>query len=394
MDRCTPLAQRVAALSEAEWGRDGVVRIVGASPALAAAQHRLERFAPSDSPFLITGESGVGKELFARSAYLLSPRRGQPFLSVNCAQFTDENLLISELFGHKKGAFTGAMSDRKGVFEEAHGGVLFLDEVGELTPRAQAALLRAIGAGEVCRLGESRSRRVDVRVVAATNRDLPAMVTSGDFREDLFYRLGYLRLHIPPVRERGADWRLIAESYLVELYRRHRNAKGLSPAAWALLETHAWPGNVREIRGLLDMACCLSTGDTIERADLDEGLSRPAPLAPPPPTAADAPLAREPAHASRLPTTSNALAQIKHGTATFWSAIRDPYINRDLNRSEVQRIVEYALAQSGWSYKRALRLFGLHEGEYLKFMDFLRHHQLKPERYSSVSDDGYYAAAA
>ena len=365
----TPLASRVAQLSEAAWGRSGAVRMVGVSAPLCQAQTRLERFARVDRPVLITGESGVGKELFARACYLLSPRNGRPFLSVNCAQFVDENLLISELFGHKKGAFTGAGADRKGLFEEADGGVLFLDEVGELTPRAQAALLRAIGVGEIVRLGESKARRVDVRVVAATNRDLRAMVADGAFREDLYYRLAPLRLHVPALRERGDDWRLIAEAYLAQLCRQSGEVKRLGASAMRALAGYPWPGNVREVRGLLDTAFCLCLGDTIEAADVEPELR------------AVSDELDESMLALAAGGQADPFARMTQGEGSFWSVVRDPYLDRELNRDEVRRIVERGLAQAGGSYKRALRAFGLPEGEYLKFMDFLRHHRLKPEKY-------------
>ena len=290
-------------------------------------------------------------------------------MSVNCAQFVDENLLISELFGHKKGAFTGAATDRKGLFEEADGGVLFLDEVGELTPRAQAALLRAIGVGEIVRLGESKARRVDVRVVAATNRDLRAMVADGAFREDLYYRLAPLRLHVPALRERGDDWRLIAEAYLAQLCRQSGEVKRLGDSAVRALAGYPWPGNVREVRGLLDTAFCLCLGDVIEAADVQPELR---------------PVADELDEAALTLVAggqADPFAQMARGEGSFWSVVRDPYLDRELNRDEVKAIVERGLAQVGGSYKRALKAFGLPEGEYLKFMDFLRHHRLKPEKY-------------
>ena len=365
----TPFASRVAQLSEAEWGRPGVVRMIGTSPVLVKAQNRLERFAGVDRPVLITGESGVGKELFARAAYLLSPRRGEAFVSVNCAQFTDENLLISELFGHKKGAYTGAAADRKGVFEMADGGVLFLDEVGELTPRAQAALLRAIGIGEIVRLGESTARRVDVRVVAATNRDLRTMVADGSFREDLYYRLAPLRLRIPPLRDRGDDWRLIAEAYLAGLCRQADESKSLGDSAVCALDGYSWPGNVREVRGLLDTAFCLCLDDAIEAADVEPELRQ------------DDDELDDATLALAAGGSADPFTQMSRGDGSFWSVVRDPYLDREMNRDEVRQIVERGLSESGGSYKRALQTFGLAQREYLKFMDFLRHHRLKPERY-------------
>ena len=363
----SPFASRVTALSEATWGRDGIVRMIGSSPSLLEAQDRLERFARVDRPVLIAGESGVGKELFARACYVLSSRNGRPFLSINCAQFVDETLLISELFGHTKGAFTGAASDRKGLFEEADTGVLFLDEVGELSPRAQAALLRAIGIGEIVRLGESRARRVDVRVVAATNRDLRAMVAAGTFREDLYYRLAPLRLRVPALRERGDDWRLISEAYLALLYRQSGEVKRMGESAATVLAGYSWPGNVREVRGLLDTVFCLCPGDTIEACHVEGELQDDR--------------NGELDHATLALASGGApdpYATMARGEASFWSAVRDPYLDRELNRDEVRQIVERGLSEAGGSYKRALRTFGLPEREYLKFMDFLRHHRLKP----------------
>lgn len=362
----TPFASRVAALSESVWGRDGTIRMIGASAALADAQDRLERFARVDRPVLIAGESGVGKELFARACYVLSPRNGRPFLTINCAQFVDETLLISELFGHTKGAFTGAAADRKGLFEAADTGVLFLDEVGELSARAQAALLRAIGVGEIVRLGESRARRVDVRVIAATNRDLRAMVAAGAFREDLYYRLAPLRLRVPSLREREDDWQLIASAYLAQLCRQAGEIKRLGAGATRALTGYTWPGNVREVRGLLDTAFCLCPGDTIEASHVAGELH-----------AGDGEL-DDAVLALAAGGTADPYAAMARGEASFWSAVRDPYLDRELNRDEVREIVRRGLTEAGGSYKRALRTFGLPEHDYLKFMDFLRHHRLKP----------------
>ncbi|HEX2187654.1 MAG TPA: sigma-54 factor interaction domain-containing protein, partial [Longimicrobiaceae bacterium] len=196
------LARHLRLLSAEQWGERNGVALIGRHARLLEAQEKALFFAQAEAPVLVTGETGTGKELFARAVYLLGSRRGAPFVSVNCAQFGESQLVASELFGHRRGSFTGAVADHRGVFEEADGGVVFLDEVGELSSSAQAMLLRVLGEGEVVRVGESRARRVDVRVVAATNRDLREMVADGRFREDLYYRLRFLHLHVPPLRER------------------------------------------------------------------------------------------------------------------------------------------------------------------------------------------------
>ena len=231
--------EKVRALSRETWGEARQIHLIGRSAGLLKAQEKLTRFARIDRPMLLMGESGVGKELFACALYLLSARFGKPFLRVNCAQYQNEELLVSELFGHRKGSFTGAHAERRGLFEEAHGGMVFLDEVGELSPRAQAMLLRVLSEGEIKPLGESRFRQVDVHIVAATNRSLKQMVIEKSFREDLFYRLRYLHLPIPPLREREEDWRLIITFFLNRLNQRYHDTKQFSPAAWAVLPAMA-----------------------------------------------------------------------------------------------------------------------------------------------------------
>ena len=250
----TALADRICALSVEAWGADRSVTIIGVDPSMVALQQQMLQFGQADSPALITGETGTGKELFARGLYLLSPRRKQPMLCVNCAIYHDTQLLASELFGHRRGSFTGAIADRAGVFEEADRGVVFLDEIAELSLPAQAMLLRTLSEGEIMRVGENRARHVDVRVIAATARDLGAMVNDGTFRADLFYRLRFLRLSIPAVRERGDDWRLLVAHYLGRLNARHGDAKSLSDAALSLLAGQPWSGNVREIKSAVELA--------------------------------------------------------------------------------------------------------------------------------------------
>ena len=201
-------------------------------------------------PVLVEGESGTGKELVARSVHACGPRRAQPFAAINCAAFSDE-LLETELFGHARGAFTGAVAPRRGLFEEASGGTLFLDEVGELSPRAQAKLLRVLQDGEIRKVGESVARHVDVRIVAATNRRLREEVRAGGFRTDLLYRLEVIRLDVPPLRERREDIALLAAHFWEETARQVGGRGPLAARTVAALTAYDWPGNVRELQNVL-----------------------------------------------------------------------------------------------------------------------------------------------
>jgi DNA-binding NtrC family response regulator len=228
------------------------------------------RVARVDSTVLITGDSGVGKERVARLIHTESSRVARPFVAINCAAVT-ETLLESELFGHSRGAFTGATSDRPGLFEAAHGGTLFLDEVGEVAPAMQAKLLRALQEREVRRVGENKSRAVDVRVLAATNRDLLAEVEAGRFRKDLYYRLRVVELRIPPLRERRDDILPLARAFLAaSAERSRRKLGGLSPKAADQLLRYDWPGNVRELENAIERAVALATGTQVQPEDLPE----------------------------------------------------------------------------------------------------------------------------
>jgi DNA-binding NtrC family response regulator len=240
--------------------------LVGRSPAMRRLFALIRRVAPTDSIVLVGGETGSGKELVARALHALSPRRGGPFVAVNCGALAPE-LVESELFGHEKGAFTGAVARRAGAFEAASGGTLFLDEVGELPPALQPKLLRVFEARAVTRVGASASVPVDVRVVAATHRDLEAEVRVGRFREDLFYRLHVLPLEVPALRERPEDLPLLAARLLERLPAAARGTT-LTPAALARLTGHDWPGNVRELRNVLERAVLLAGGPTLDAGHL------------------------------------------------------------------------------------------------------------------------------
>jgi DNA-binding NtrC family response regulator len=240
---------------------------VGASRPMQELFGVLRRVAASTLPALVTGETGTGKEIVARAIHTLSGRG--PFVAVNCAALP-EPILESELFGHERGAFTGAERDKQGLFETAHTGTLFLDEIGELPRTLQPKLLRALEEGEVRRVGSNSPRRVDVRLVAATNRDLEAAVAAGEFREDLFWRLNVVSLAVPPLRERPADIPLLAEHFLDQRGRgeRSRPALRITPEAMALMTAYPWPGNVRELRNVIEGAATMAGGDVLDVADL------------------------------------------------------------------------------------------------------------------------------
>jgi DNA-binding NtrC family response regulator len=262
----------------------GAPRILGASAAAEAVRRFVRKVGPADTTVLLVGESGTGKELVSSAIHHASRRAGAPFVAVNCAALTD-TLVESELFGHEKGAFTGATERKAGRFELADGGTLLLDEVGELPPRSQAKLLRVLEDRRVDRVGGTRPLSVDVRVIAATNRDLEAMVSAGQFREDLYFRLSVIQFRLPPLRERAEDIPELAEHFLAALRgRAGRAVRGFTDQALAAMRAHGWRGNVRELRNAVERAVVLGDGDRIGADELV-----PTVMAPPPTAAAGSP---------------------------------------------------------------------------------------------------------
>ena len=247
--------------------------LIGTSEVMARVKDVIRRAAPAAGTVLITGETGTGKELAARAIHAGSGRAGRAFVALNCAALT-ESLLESELFGHGKGAFTGAASARAGIIEHASGGTLFLDEIGTMSKALQAKLLRALDAGEVRRIGENETRRVDVRFVAATNVDLKAAVETGEFRSDLFYRLNVHRVHMPALRERQEDLQALMDHFL-ERYGEGTGVRRCSHAAWTLLASYGYPGNVRELEHIIQRAVAVARGAEIDVSDLPEELAAP-----------------------------------------------------------------------------------------------------------------------
>jgi len=266
------LRGRVATL-EAELARWTGADLVADSPAMRKVMDLATRVAPHTTTVLITGESGTGKEVLARTIHRMSPRRDRGFVAVNCGAIP-ENLLESELFGHARGAFTGATADKPGLFEEADGGTLLLDEVGELPPHLQVKLLRALQEGEIRRVGESAARTVDTRLLAATARNLEEDARDGRFREDLLYRLNVVNIHIPPLRQRPEDLDALVASLLVRVSTKSGREVRITPAALEAIRQRSWPGNVRELENALERAAVLSS-DGVIGPEAFEGVGTP-----------------------------------------------------------------------------------------------------------------------
>jgi len=357
----SPVAERIRDLSIRKWGERRAIEIVGGCSRITELLRKIEKFAQFDEPILITGSSGVGKELVASACHLLSPRSVAPYVSVNCPQYGEGNLSVSELFGHKKGAYTGAVADHKGLFETADGGTIFLDEIADLPMNTQVMLLRALAEGEFKRFGESTARRVNVRVIAATNRPLKSLIATNAFRDDLYFRLCYFRLEVPALQKRAGDWQHLIEHFLRKLECKYKVRKEFSKAALEVIGGYSWPGNVRELRSVVTMGYSIAEGKVIRPDDfemaLDDGVG--------------------------VSAGSNAdgewdeiLQSIRSKHSNFWDAVYTPFMNRDLNREQVRALLNSAMRECR-SYKGLIAEMNLPASDYQKFMDFLRHHKLK-----------------
>lgn len=353
-------AMRLRSLSVKRWGETRAVEMVGCAPCFCALQERLDKVARYREPVLITGESGVGKELVAQAIYLLSHPPTRPYIAVNCPQYQDGNLTVSELFGHKRGSFTGAIADRKGAFEQADKGVIFLDEIGDLHQGAQAMLLRTLSTGEYMPLGGNRSSVANVRVVAATNRPLNQLMLAERFRKDLFFRLRHFHLPVPALRERGDDWRLMLDHVLIRLGRQYGIAKRFSSASLKLLARCEWPGNIRQLIGVATLGYAIADGETIEPADFASELE-------------DISVATDDG-----PLTQSLYDQVVRDGESFWKVVYPLFMDRDLNRTQVRMIIRRGFLAANGNYRRLVHLLHIPPSGYQKFMDFLRHHDLKP----------------
>jgi two-component system, NtrC family, response regulator HydG len=340
-----------------------VTKLVGSSPAVQALQEEIYYASRCDAKVLITGESGAGKEIVARLIHEGSARRRAQLITVNCAALT-ETLLETELFGHVRGSFTGAYRDRSGVFEMANRGTVFMDEIGETTPRMQGLLLRFLETGEIQRVGSDQVQtRVDVRVIAATNRVLVESVASKTFREDLYYRLNVIHLQVPPLRERRDDIPVLLRHFLEAFARQYQSAAPvISKEALDILVEHAWPGNVRELKNVVERLVIRNSGGSeIGREDLPLDVVRVAPT-PSPGLARNTP----------RPVSDVLFDQIVKDGQSFWSAVYAPFISRDLTRDDLRGLVKKGLERTAGNYKVLVELFNMPPDDYKRFLGFLR----------------------
>lgn len=269
LSRALQLRGLTASMADLRNQVESRYEIVGNSYPLRQVLERVEKVAPTEARVLVTGENGTGKELIARAIHRLSPRFDRPFVEVNCAAIPSE-LIESALFGHIKGSFTGAVADREGKFEQADTGTLFLDEIGDMSPDAQAKVLRALEQGVITRVGSSKSVDVDVRVIAATNKDLESRIDDGHFREDLFYRLNVVPIHVPPLRERREDIPMLVQHFSAIMAKRDgMPRRQFENAAIERLKTLSWPGNVRELRNTVERLLILAAGDVVSVGDVE-----------------------------------------------------------------------------------------------------------------------------
>ena len=298
---------------------------------------RVKAAARVTASVLVSGETGSGKELVARAIHQHSGRSAKRFVAIDCGALP-EDLIESELFGFKRGAFTNALADKSGLFEEAHGGTLFLDEIANTSRRFQAKLLRAIQERQIRRLGDTAIRQLDIRVIAATNRDLRTLVNQGDFREDLFYRLSVFAIQVPPLRNRLDDIPLLVAAML-------DGRKQVTGDALAKLQLYDFPGNVRELENIIESAVYTAPDQVIQECHI---------VLP-----------------SGVPACVEDVLQVKN----FWESVARPYADRLITRTHVENVVRRGLQQSNGSYRRLVRLFNLPDSDYKRFMDFLRRHR-------------------
>ena len=352
--------------------------LIGVSPAIQALRVDVEHAARCDAKVLLTGESGVGKEVASRMIHANSARAHMPLVAINCVGIP-EALLESELFGHMRGSFTGAHRDRAGLLEMAHGGTVFLDEIGEMGPRLQAMLLRFLETGEIQRVGAQRPQhRLDVRVIAATNRDPLAEIAEGTFREDLYYRLNVIDITIPPLRSRREDIPVLLEHYLRHYSQQHGvPLPTIAPDALRWIITYEWPGNVRQLKNVAERLIVRRCGAVVDLADLpavvrDRRSATAAgelPLCDSIAGAAPVTSAMEPAARSVADTIFDRL--VKH-RESFWSIVYLPFMVRDLTRSDLRTLITRGLEQTSGNYKMLVELFNMDKADYKRFLNFLQ----------------------
>ena len=348
--------------------------IVGNSPAMQQVYKLVGQVAPTSTTILITGESGTGKELVARAIFQNGSRAAKPFIAINCAAIPD-NLLESELFGHEKGAFTGALAQRIGKFEQCDGGTLFLDEIGDMPMTTQTKILRVLQEGEFSRVGNNQSFKTDVRIIAATNKDLWQAVQRKEFREDLFYRLNVVRLNLPPLRERSTDIPLLV-AYFINKFRLKQptGPSQIADEALAAIQHSAWPGNVRELENCIQRAMVLASGNTITLANLPEEIARgsrpqaPAAGEPPRPVFSAAVPVTAANAAPPPPGTQPAKTELAHAVETLFNFARCDKQFKLLPAAERELIVR-ALAETAGNQVQAAKLLGVTRATLRKRVD-------------------------
>ena len=340
--------------------------IIGSGPHMQQILNMADKVAPTTATILILGESGTGKELIARRIHFKSARSQAPYVTVNCAAL-QESLLESELFGHEKGAFTGALAQRIGKFEQCDGGTLFLDEIGDMPLTTQTKILRVLQEGEISRVGNNQSIKTDVRIIAATNKDLWQAVQRKEFREDLFYRLNVVRLNLPPLRERQTDLPILTAYFINKFRLKHPTGPSqIADEALAAIQNYTWPGNVRELENCVQRAMVLATGNTITLANLPEevargyrsGLSESAPVshnAPSETPTKTVAISPTPSGATPSETSKSSLAQAIE--ILFEFAKQDPEL-KIIEAAERELIVR-ALAETAGNQVQAAKLLGM-----------------------------------
>jgi two-component system response regulator AtoC len=363
------------------------VQMIGTSPALVELKAEIARVARSDAKVLITGESGVGKEVVAWAINAASARAQQPFVAVNCAGIP-ETLLESELFGHVKGSFTGAYRDKPGKLEMANNGTIFLDEIGEMTLRMQGLLLRFLETGEIQKVGAERlSMATHVRIIAATNRNLRDLIAQGQFREDLFYRLNVIHLVVPPLRDRREDIPPLVLHFVRRYAGGGANGNGnsngdgsragngntdgnpsryivrdISPEAVVALRAYSWPGNVRELENVIERLVVTGRHEVIQIDDLGPEIRTPSSIG-------------VRSRKERRRTVADDLyKKLTDDRESFWTSVYPLYMNREITRSNVRDLVHKGLEEARGNYKIVLRIFNMETRDYKRFLNFLRKH--------------------
>jgi two-component system, NtrC family, response regulator AtoC len=339
------------------------IQLIGESAAMVGLQQEVDRIARSDAKVLITGESGVGKEIVARSIHTRGPRASNVFAPVNCAGLP-ETLLESELFGHVKGSFTGAYRDKPGKLETAHNGSIFLDEIGEMTLRMQGLLLRFLETGELQKVGaDGGGHHVNVRVIAATNRNLREMINQGTFREDLFYRLNVIHLIVPPLRDRREDIPSLVNHFRERYATLNRSPIAtVSPGAMKAMVEYSWPGNVRELENVIERLIVTVQGSVIDVDHLPSEIR------------AQDTVSLRPKRERRRTVADDLYKRMLEHHESFWSTVYPLFMEREITRANVREVVRRGLEEARGNYKIVARLFNMEQRDYKRFLNFLRKH--------------------